>query len=98
MDEAEEGSSCPVDTTRVYNPINIAAYEKAIVWASEYEKLGTGSSHASLLISPVCKTSFNMSSTSGATVLHQPKYVNTDNIIKNLADLRGLSGLRSTTF
>jgi hypothetical protein len=61
----------------VYNPINIAAYEKAIVWATEYEKLGTGSSHASLLISLVCKTSFDIAYVSRATVLHRPKYVNT---------------------
>jgi hypothetical protein len=82
----------------VYNPINIAAYEKAIVWATEYEKLGTGFSHASLLISLVCKTSFDIAYVSRATVLHRPKYVNTGKIVKNLANLRRLSGVRSTMF
>jgi hypothetical protein len=82
----------------VYNPINIAAYEKAIVWATEYEKLGTESSHASLLISLVCKTSFDIAYVSRVTVLHRPKYVNIDKVVNNLADLRRLSGVRSTTF
>jgi hypothetical protein len=82
----------------VYNPINIAAYEKAIVWATEYEKLGTGFSHASLLISLVCKTSFDIAYVSHITVLHRPKYVNAGKVVNNLADLRRLSGVRSTTF
>jgi hypothetical protein len=70
----------------VYNPINIAAYEKAIVWATEYEKLGTGSSHASLLISLVCKTSFDIAYVSRVTVLHRLKYVNADKVVNNLAE------------
>jgi hypothetical protein len=82
----------------VYNPINIAAYEKAIVWATEYEKLGTGSSHASLLISLVCKTSFDITYVPRTNVLHRLKYVNVEKIVKKMADLRRLWGARSTTF